>query len=100
MSTRGPVPWEALLDDCIDRLVDGRPWDDLLTGDNRQRAEVNGLMNVATLVLAFARGVSGPPARARKAVWERVKNRRSLLRTIAFYRLPYLPPLWLKPEAS
>ena len=98
MSARASVTAEALLDDCIDRLIDGKAWDDLLPEDHR--VEVGGLMNVATIVLAFARGVSGPPGRARKAVWERVKNRRSLLRTIAFYRLPYLPPLWLKPEAS
>ena len=91
---------EAALDICIDELLAGADWEAALPTEPAVRQEVLHLLPVARALLALA-GRSGQLTRARKErIWERVsQSRTGLLRRIAFYRLPYLPPLWIKPEA-
>ena len=91
---------EAALDRCIDELLAGADWEAVLPAEPTIRQEVTTLVPVARALLALA-GRSGNLTRARKErIWERVSQSRiGLIRRIAFYRLPYLPPLWIRPEA-
>lgn len=91
---------EAALDRCIDELLAGSDWESVLPTEPAIREQVATLVPVARALLALA-GRSGDLTRARKErIWGRVsQSRMGLIRRIAFYRLPYLPPLWIRPEA-
>lgn len=91
---------EAALDRCIDELLAGADWEAVLPKEPAIRQEVASLVPIARALVALA-GRSGQLTRARKErIWERVSHvRTGLIRRIVFYRLPYLPPLWIKPEA-
>lgn len=91
---------EAALDACIDELLQDGDWEAALPEEPAVRSEVLSLMPVARALSALA-GKGGQLTRARKErIWEKVSySRRGLIRRIAFYRLPYLPPLWIRPEA-
>ena len=100
MSSRRDRSREEALDECIDVLLAGGAWEGVLPAEEQVRREVSGLMAVAQQLLRFARATAAPAAEQRVRVWRRVRDGRSLIRRIAFYRLPYLPPLWIRPEAN
>jgi hypothetical protein len=91
---------EIVLDRCIDRLLAGEAWEPTLPADPVVREEVASLMEVAEdLQVLAGRATHLRPAR-KERIWHRVSSsRRGVIRRIAFYRLPYLPPLWIRPEA-
>ena len=88
---------EAILDRCIERMLDGERWD--LDEPEGTDEEVFALMAVAERIHAAARVTAAPETSRRQRIRNRLEAPRSLLRQIAFYRLPYLPPLWIKREA-
>ena len=94
---------EAILDRCIDCLLAGEDWRQALPADFPASAEVTALMRVAASVARAASGSAHIQAAQQVRIWNRVESRmatpRGRLRAIALYRLPYLPPLWIRPEA-
>lgn len=91
---------EIALDRCIDRLLAGESWERALPPDPVVRGEVASLMEVAEDLHDLAGHTSHLRPERRERLWRRVSgSRRGLIRRIAFYRLPYLPPLWIRPEA-
>lgn len=100
MRTQFNTRTEAVLDACIDELLRDGDWEAALPDELDVRGEVLSLMPVARALSALA-GRGGQLTRARKErIWEKVSySRRGLIRRIAFYRLPYLPPLWIRSEA-
>ena len=98
-----PLNWSAaLLDLCIDDLLRGRDWSQRLPADREPRVEIEELMEVAVVVRHLAAATAGIEQPARHRLWSRIRRDVrpvSKLRAFAFYRLPYLPPLWIRPEA-
>lgn len=98
-----PTQPEEALDRCIDELLAGGDWQSRLPDEAEQRKEIAALMDVARHVLRLAAmtGRIQPAQTAR--IWQSVKpqpgSRRDRMRAIALYRLPYLPPLWIRPQA-
>ena len=90
---------EAVLDACIDRLITGRDWQMALPPAAGEQGEVPALMQVAERLLALARVTAGPEMTRRERIRKRLQGPRNIILQLAFYRLPYLPPLWIKPEA-
>ena len=88
---------EAILDRCIERMLDGERWEAYVPDGADD--EVFALMDVAARIYALARVTAAPETSRRQRIRNRLEAPRSLLRQIAFYRLPYLPPLWIKREA-
>lgn len=88
---------EAALDQCIERMLAGEPWQ--ANVPEGADDEVFQLMAVAERIYAVAGVTAAPEASRRLRIRKRLDAPRSLLRQIAFYRLPYLPPLWIRPEA-
>jgi hypothetical protein len=98
--SRSEPTLEAALDRCIDRLMAGEAWEHALPGDLVARGEVASLMEVAVDLHDLAGRTSHLHTERKERIWRRVSgSRRGLIRRIAFYRLPYLPPLWIRPEA-
>lgn len=92
----------ALLDHCIDDLLNGRDWSQRLPAEPKQRVEIDRLMEVAVVVRHIAAATAGVEKPRKQRLWSRISRGvrpASKLRAIAFYRLPYLPPLWIRPEA-
>lgn len=92
----------TLLDHCIDDLLDGRDWSRRLPGDANQRTHMAQLMEVAVIILRAAERTPRVESARRLKLWSRIAQHSrpaSRLRAIALYRLPYLPPLWIRPEA-
>lgn len=87
------------LDACIDRLIAGERWAGDLPTQQPDRDQVAGLMQIAERILGLARETAPPEVGQRQRIRKRFEGPRGILRQIAFYRLPYLPPLWIKPEA-
>jgi hypothetical protein len=94
-----PDSLEATLDHCIDRLVAGEDWRDLVDERRPESTEVTHLMEVAHGLLLLASHATGLDRRGRDRVRRRIRTTHSMIRRILFYRIPCLPPLWLKPEA-
>lgn len=95
-------PAAVLLDHCIDDLLKGRDWSQRLSKDEPDRGRLHELMHVAAAVHRAASTTPRIEKPARVRLWSRVTRESratSRLRAIAFYRLPYLPPLWIRPEA-
>ncbi len=92
-----PDSLERTLDQCVDRLVAGQDWRDLAEGEHAE--ELHSLMDVAAGLLHLASQVTRLDRRGRERIRSRVRNAQSTIRRILFYRIPFLPPLWLKPEA-
>lgn len=90
---------ETTLDQCIDRLVAGQDWRDLVDERDERTHEVHGLMDVAQGLLLLAGHATGLDRRGRDRIRRRITTTQSMIRRILFYRIPHLPPLWLKPEA-
>lgn len=91
---------EVSLDRCIDRLLAGTPWDGDLPSEPHVRAEVAALMDIAQKVHDLAGRTSQLRYERKEHLWRRISaGRRGLVRRIALYRIPYLPPLWIRPEA-
>ncbi|MGE0598648.1 MAG: hypothetical protein AB7J35_02320 [Dehalococcoidia bacterium] len=94
---------ERALDVCLDCLLAGKDWNENLPGGAAERAVVASLMEVAVEVLRIAQLSTRTESARRRRIWQRVASqttqKQSRLRSIAFYRLPYLPPLWIRPEA-
>lgn len=91
---------QIALDQCIDRLLAGEAWERALPSDPTVREEVASLMNVAEDLHDLARRTTHLRTAGKERIWRRVSSsRRGVIRRIAFYRLPYLPPLWIRPEA-
>ena len=88
---------EAALDQCIERMLAGEPWQSRVPEGADH--EVFALMGVAERIYAVARVTAAPEVSKRQRIRNRLGVRPSLLRQIAFYRLPYLPALWIRPEA-
>ena len=89
----------ALLDDCLDLMMQGRAWEEIVQGDDPTHDEIRRLMGVALGILHLARATPGADVECRRRIWNRANSVRGVIRRIAFYRLPYLPPLWIRPEA-
>jgi hypothetical protein len=89
----------AALDACIDALLAGADWHPYLPAGDADRAEVLRLVAVAERLVATASLLPCADASWKQATWRKLTSKFSIIRTIAFYRLPYLPPLWIKPEA-
>jgi hypothetical protein len=87
------------LDACIDRLLAGKTWADVLPADDNDRTEITGLMAVARRLFDFGHQLPEPEREKRRQVWNRVNRGRGIVRRVAFYRFPYLPPLWIRPKA-
>jgi hypothetical protein len=94
---------EAVLDSCIDDMLAGRDWSASLPQEEKLRAEVLGLMEVALKVVHLAAITASIEPAQKRRVWRKVERdtsiRQSRIRSIALYRLPLLPPLWIRPEA-
>jgi hypothetical protein len=91
---------EVLLDRCIDQLLAGEPWQGALPAESRARTEITGLMDVAERLHNLAGHTTGLERPRKEHLWRRIATaRRGLVRRIALHRLPYLPPLWIRPEA-
>ncbi len=94
---------EVVLDQCIELLLAGRDWEAALPPDARHATEVRDLMAVAQRLARVAHQALHVHETQRRRIWNRVESRmperRSLAKRIAFYRLPYLPALWIRPEA-
>ena len=88
---------EAILDRCIARMLVGERWQSSVPESADD--EIFALMDVAERIHAIARVTAAPETSRRQRMRNRLEAPRSLLRQIAFYRLPYLPPLWIKREA-
>ena len=88
---------EAALDQCIERMLAGERWEANLPDGVDD--EMFALMGVAERIYAVARVTAAPEVSRRQRIRSRLSVQRNLLRQIAFYRLPYLPPLWIKREA-
>ncbi len=88
---------EAALDKCIDRMLAGDRWE--ANVPDAADDEVLELMAVAERIYAVARVTAAPEVTRRHRIRNRIGAPRNLLRQIAFYRLPYLPALWIRPEA-
>jgi len=59
-------------------------------------------MEVALQLVRSATLTAPIQAAQRARIWRRVEQKGHVggrLRAIALYRLPYLPPLWIRPEA-
>jgi hypothetical protein len=97
---RPEPPRDVVLDHCIDRLLAGASWEGALPAEPRARTELAALMDVAEQLHELA-SHTAPLQRPRKErLWRRIAvARRGLVRRIALHRLPYLPPLWIRPEA-
>lgn len=92
----------GLLDECIDDLLDGRDWKRRLPSQQPERVRLAQLMAVAVALREAATATPALQAQRRLRLWSRVvahAKSGSRLRAIALYRLPYLPPLWIRPEA-
>ncbi len=89
----------AALDSCVDAILAGVDWHPYLPDSEEQREEVVRLVAVAERLLALAKSTPAAPTGWKQAAWRRLRTKMSIIRAIAFYRLPYLPPLWIKPEA-
>lgn len=98
-----PTQPEEALDQCIDELLAGRDWQSRLPDEPNQRREIVALMDVARHVLHLAALTTRIQPAQSARIWRAVKpgsgTRRGRMRAIAFYRLPYLPPLWIRPQA-
>ena len=97
-----PSQAETLLDHCIDDLLDGRDWSRRLPSEPPVRTRLSQLMQVAVLVHQVSLTTPKLEERRRFRLWSRVvrdSKPANRLRAIALYRLPYLPPLWIRPEA-
>lgn len=95
-------PTATLLDHCIDDLLDGRDWNRRLPSEPSARARLSELMEAAVAVYEAAASTPRMESPRRARLWSRIaRNSKTIsrLRAIAFYRLPYLPPLWIRPEA-
>jgi hypothetical protein len=88
------------LDACLDALMAGEAWRTLLPEDEADRAEVISLVAVAERLLAFSHTASRPEPARKARMWRQVSARFSVIRSIALYRLPYLPPLWISQAAG
>jgi hypothetical protein len=93
-----PDPLEKTLDHCIDRLVAGEDWQELAEGQHAE--ELHSLMDVATGLVLLAGHVTRLDRAGRARIRSRVRSTEGLMRRVLFYRIPFLPPLWLKPEVS
>ena len=89
----------ADLDACIDALIAGQPWETLLPADDAKRGEVLEVMAVAQRLLSLAKATPSPEPASKRRIWRHASARFSVLKAIALYRLPFLPPLWIRPEA-
>ncbi|MGE3076114.1 MAG: hypothetical protein AB7N24_09555 [Dehalococcoidia bacterium] len=94
---------EHALDVCLDALLAGQDWTWDLPANGTDRAAVASLMEVAIEVLRVAQLSAQIETARRVRLWQRIANQTSQkqgrLRSIALHRLPYLPPLWIRPEA-
>ena len=91
---------EVLLDRCIDALLAGAAWESALPAEARARKDLTALMEVAERLHELAGHTAGLERPRKEHLWRRIAMaRRGLGRRIALYRLPYLPPLWIRPEA-
>jgi hypothetical protein len=90
------TPTLISLDACVDALIAGKPWETLLPDDAAERIEVISLVAVAQRLLAFSKTASRPEPARKARMWRQVSARFSVIRSIALYRLPYLPPLWIQ----
>ena len=90
---------EIALDQCIDALLAGADWAALLPAQEPARGDVNSLVGVAERLFAAAKVMPSPRQTWKQATWQRLNSLLSVIRAVAFYRLPYLPPLWIRPEA-
>ncbi len=91
---------EVLLDRCIDHLLAGASWESALPAEPRVRNELTALMDVAERLHELAGHTARLQRPRKEQLWQRIATaRRGLVRRIALHRLPYLPPLWIRPEA-
>jgi hypothetical protein len=91
---------EVALDLCIDALRAGDDWAPLLPGDEPGRSDVAGLVGVAEKLFAAAKVMPVARPSWKQATWQRLNSVFSVIRAIALYRLPYLPPLWIRPAEA
>ena len=82
------------LDEQIDRLLADEPF------THTHDAHLRALLGAAARLSSLAGKIPAAPAATRRRLWDRIHNKgTSKLRAFALYRLPYLPPLWIRPEA-
>lgn len=91
-----PVQLESDLDHQVDRMIAGKPV--VSYGD----ADLRALVATAQLLSSLAATVPQVKPTARLKTWRRLFESKgaSRIRAIAYHRLPLLPPLWIRPEAS
>ena len=87
------------LDRCIDRMLLGGNCEECPAESEAERMELMALVQVAEALRNLGRTTAGLEATQRQRIRRRLERPRNIIRQIAFYRLPYLPPLWIKPEA-
>ena len=90
---------EIALDLCIDALMAGDSWTELVPNDEPAHSDVSSRVAVAERLFAAAKVMPAPRQTWKQATWQRLNSLLAVIRAIAFYRLPYLPPLWIRPEA-
>ena len=89
------VQLERDLDHQVDRLVAGKSA--VSYGD----ADLRALVATAQLLSSLAATIPAAKPSTRLRTWHRLFESKgaSKVRAVALYRLPYLPPLWIRPEA-
>lgn len=63
---------EVALDACIDRIVDGEPWTEVLPAGDAERREVTSLVAVACRLLEASEKLPRLQDRRKHRVWSRV----------------------------
>lgn len=87
------------LDSCIERVLEGGTCGECPAESEAERMELKALVYVAEALRDLGRTTAAPEAARRKRIRRRYEGTKGVIRQIAFYRLPHLPPLWIKPEA-
>ncbi len=87
------------LDTCLDNLFAGAACSECPADSEAERLELMALVRVAEGLRQLASATPGPGPAQRRRIRRRLEAPRSIIRQIAYYRLPYLPPLWIRREA-
>jgi len=85
MSTARQPSLELLLDRCIDRLLQGREWDDVQPADGEKRAELASLMNVAWLLHQLSPQAPTMSTTRLRRIWRKTSM---MLKAVAKFILP------------
>ena len=108
------------LDACLDRMVSGDDWQEVLPSDGEEQREALSLVAVARRLVETASLAQSPGAELKQRVWQRVSAspefatngffrrlgglrvlytppaRPGVVQKVLFYRMPALPPIFVR----